>query len=650
MSAVVMELKKELAALNARLSNDEVGAFRSCLCAIAARLQSEEAAATLSLAEWWQWLDDEGYERERFAAALRHICQSSLSEPAWTELQSDVHCMQARPEGLPELCQHVQERFKTLASTMERLEACAQAEQHALEAIAAGKITKKDILIGAGVYAGYNILVGGPIALMLYRRQKMEPVRQLLAQSVEEKVAAADKLLEVAKHDEVEAMRTVTENLRMQLREVEILGPDTMLHKTENEYKKYSAEINDGFKRLAFPDGVRPLPIFNIAKEGEQYIVHKGGRDMVKFLIDGEIYHFYRSSGAAQKDPDEWPVKAWFPVNGIGPDGWINKTMVSAKLGSQSDKIRKIQDLLLLEHEESIFKREQVGEKMYLDWENEQLFIESVNKGLKNVVANDGSNFTNKELLRKAFYQIIKDRNPKAYYVLKKERKLDGFIKKNICDPAEKARLNTHWLINNPDITPDDLAKSIRTEEVKKSIKDASKKIEKSKNEAINQMLLKDPSLANRLDFRPRMEERAAAKLLDLKIQAETLGLANIRSDSERILSTKKIMNDATSKLQEVEEDWAGRIIKVQGSKLQHSLNMFAEKKLSKTLDQATSQAEKKLGKTFDQAASQVETNVIEVVDETKGMILEEAKVMETTVADDMLNFVGGAERGIGNL
>jgi len=609
MPAVMMDLKKELQALNVSISNDEVNAFRSCLCAMAARLQSEEASAALSLAEWWQWLDEEGYERELFATALRHICQSSLSGPAWTELQSDVHCMQARSEGLPELCQHVQERCKPLVGTMEHLEVCAQAEQHALKATAAGMSKKDAVITGVSAYVGIKVIAAISVGLILRRSRRVEvrieePLLEAVHQqevAVEKKaveaekkeemdvvkrVAEADQLLADAKRDEVEAMQTVTQDLRRQLREVKILGPDAMAQRSQRSYQKYSDEINKGFKDLDFPDGVKPLPICKFANEGEQYIVHKSGRDMVKLLIDGEIYHFYRSSGRAKKDPVDWPIKTWFPVNGIGPkEGWINKTTISARLGSQSEKIRKVQEALFLKHEQSIIARKLSGERIYLDKENEQLFIESVNEGLKNVVDNDGSNLTDKELLRKAFCQIISERNPKAYFVLKKERTLDSFIKENFWDPVERdPQLDPSWLLNNPDISNEELANKIRTEIVNNTI-ECNKKITRT-------------------------------QLKNLQIQAQ----AEIRFDSSRILDTKKIMKNADAKIKTIEQDWANRIIKAEGNKLNSYLHKIVEKKITSAIDQADSRAK---------------ASVIEEEGNAKSLIVREEIRVESAIERD---------------
>lgn len=613
------ELSNALAALHADASGTAVAAFRTCLCAIALRLQSEPQAAQDSLAHWWRWLDQEGYDREPFAATLQQICSSSLSQQDWLALQAARDQAMGSEDGLETLIDHLQSRHPDLTVQLERLEAMAFDEQQALEATAAGKITKKDILIGVGVYAGYNILGGGLIAFILHRRGKTEPVRQLLAMDVEKRVAAADQLLAVAKHDEVEAMHTVTQDLRRQLREVKILAPDAMAQGTENLYQKYSPEINEGFKNLVFPDGVTPLPICNIANKGEQYIVNYNERDMVKFLIDGEIYHFYRSSGLAQKDPEVWPVKSWFPVNGIGPDGWINKTKISAKLGSQSEKIRKVQELLLLKHEESIINRNQVGERIYLDLENDQLFIESVNKGLKDIVANDGNNLTDKELLRKAFSQIIKERNPKAYYVLKKEHKLNSFIKKNVWDPVKRDKLGASWPINNPEISNQELANIIRTEKVKATIASSKKIIERSKALEIYRARFNVPATNLEADL-IEIENAAETRLRDLEIQAQAYGYEKFKSDSKVILDTKKIMNNADAKLKTIEQDWANRIIKAQGSKLTSSLQKFVDKELTSAIDQADSRAK---------------ASVIEEEGNAKGLIVREEIRVESAIASD---------------
>ena len=300
MSTVVMELDKELAALNVSISNHEVGAFRSCLCAMAARLRSEDSAAALSLAEWWQWLDDEGYERESFATALRHICQSSLSEPAWTELQSDVHCMQARPEGLPELCHHVQERFKTLASTMERLEACAQAEQHALEATAAGMSKKDAVITAVAVYFGGMAISGIGAALIRRRTRRLEARIEPMLEIAHQDAVAVERKEEVKIiHTQQRMMEDANHVRKADEREIKKAVESDLVSK---DYFAYSKAINAKFKERVQSDDFQLKPLFTDAKGGEHYILQYHKRDMVKAVVKGQEFIFYKSTGLAGKD------------------------------------------------------------------------------------------------------------------------------------------------------------------------------------------------------------------------------------------------------------------------------------------------------------------------------------------------------------
>ena len=451
MSAVVMELKKELAALNARLSNDEVGAFRSCLCAIAARLQSEEAAATLSLAEWWQWLDDEGYERERFAAALRHICQSSLSEPAWTELQSDVHCMQARPEGLPELCQHVQERFKTLASTMERLEACAQAEQHALEATAGG-MSKKGALITAGaVYFG-GMAISGIVAGVIIRRSqkrleaRFEPRVEIAHQDEERQISRTEEKITAKVNTHLQDCARLD---REELLEYEMQLP------VNNGYWCHSKEINQAVRSLPLPDGATIKPLFK-TEDGLHYVVRSGGREMVKIAVEGQEFLFYKSTGFAGKDPDKWPIGQWYPVNGKGARGWINKFDASPDYYGSST-LREIGDRLGLIAKSETYLDDELNK---LADHHDELIREGINKGLTDVAPYSRDIPKNLiwksegEMLKRSLPLVIKERYPLAYQKIGKA-KFNQLAETLVSDNEKSSLAELKYLFKDPVLASD---------------------------------------------------------------------------------------------------------------------------------------------------------------------------------------------------
>lgn len=408
MSAVVMELKKELAALNARLSNDEVGAFRSCLCAMDARLQSEEAAATLSLAEWWQWLDEAGYEREPFAAALRHICQSSLTESAWTELQSDVHCMQARSEGLPELCQHVQERFKTLASTMEHLEACAQAEQHALETTAGGMSKKDAVITAVSVYVGGMAISGIAAALIIRRSKKLEARIEPMLEIAHQDAVAVERKEEVKIiHTQQRMMEDANHVRKADEREIKKAVESDLVSK---DYFAYSKAINAKFKERVQSDDFRLKPLFTDAKGGEHYILQYHKRDMVKAVVKGQEFIFYKSTGLAGKD---WATEQWYAVHGIGKDGWINKFDGAQNHFGARELKRVNADLVALSKSRS-FK---AANRRYVNAESEVIRKE-LNKGMTAVTELDAGELERRamktEMFKRVFPMIIKDRYPKA--------------------------------------------------------------------------------------------------------------------------------------------------------------------------------------------------------------------------------------------
>jgi len=105
-----------------------------------------------------------------------------------------------------------------------------------------------------------------------------------------------------------------------------------------------------------------------------------------------------------------------------------------------------------------------------------------------------------------------------------------------------------------------------------------------------------------------------------------------MRSDSRNILDVKEILTDLNTKLKTVEEGWADRIIKVQGSKLHSSLNKYAEKKLAKATDQV---------------ALQAETDLIELAGEMENRVVNAEMEMVSIIAGDKASIENAADRSV---
>jgi hypothetical protein len=56
--------------------------LRAVLVAINQEVEAERTSLEWSLNSWWQWLDDEGYNREAFIGALRRQAWRPVHGPA----------------------------------------------------------------------------------------------------------------------------------------------------------------------------------------------------------------------------------------------------------------------------------------------------------------------------------------------------------------------------------------------------------------------------------------------------------------------------------------------------------------------------------------------------------------------------------------
>jgi len=417
MTVLATDLAKQLAVLNAGGGAGEVDGFRNGLWAMAVQLQSDETAAALSLAQWWDWLDQEGYERQPFAAALRQIAQACLEPSQWAQLQAEVQTMQTNPEGLPALCHHVLEHYPALAGVMEQLQASAMAEQELLEATAGGG-RKWDAFVS--------------FWSSLFRRNisnnRPEPIIAEQVEGLDRQV----KLVEFVVHDEI----SKTELLVHRDIDHEVDRSERLLHQEVTNDEYWSAQVlkdnkeqlwddlNKRLKNLELSNGVRLEPLMESEQGIKTYIFSRDGRQIVRVIVEGQSIVFYRSSGEAGKDQIDWPKHHWYPVNGIGTDNWINKTDASPRhygsktLKTVADELKKFSD------------SEQFKEAVLNDWNilagDDAKFNEYINKGLDHMVEyetdDDGHNKMEKEMLRRVAPVLIKERYPKAYGYLSKTK------------------------------------------------------------------------------------------------------------------------------------------------------------------------------------------------------------------------------------
>ena len=86
MSSVMSNVLELLQEVNPEINASMAADLRSGLVAINQQVQVDSASADWSLNSWWQWLDDEGYNRDTFLASLQGLCASRLDADALADL------------------------------------------------------------------------------------------------------------------------------------------------------------------------------------------------------------------------------------------------------------------------------------------------------------------------------------------------------------------------------------------------------------------------------------------------------------------------------------------------------------------------------------------------------------------------------------
>ena len=158
-------LLESLQAIDPNIDANSAADVRSCLVALAVELQGgEEQDSRLegSLNAWWQWLDDEGYNRESFGAVMRQVTASCLGAELGDLLIETVQAHADEENGLPGLIALISNEHAALSQMLSSLEALAVEEQQRLDNTAGG--------MGAGAIAGIalgslaTVCIGGYVA------------------------------------------------------------------------------------------------------------------------------------------------------------------------------------------------------------------------------------------------------------------------------------------------------------------------------------------------------------------------------------------------------------------------------------------------------------------------------------------------------
>jgi hypothetical protein len=142
---------------------------RSSLIGLARQLQQDPDSQAHSLQTWWQWLDDEGYDRETFTTILAQICKVRIGEQSLNELTSYIESSKDNADGIAILLEKVKQSHPSLLEEVETLESLALEEENQLGATAGGLGKGGKWGVGVGVVAAAGI------AALIYKSTRNRP-------------------------------------------------------------------------------------------------------------------------------------------------------------------------------------------------------------------------------------------------------------------------------------------------------------------------------------------------------------------------------------------------------------------------------------------------------------------------------------------
>jgi hypothetical protein len=138
-------------------------------------VQAEPASQEWSLNSWWQWLDDEGYERQAFLLPLQQLCLARIGEQAMAKLVEDCRSSGDELGGLRRLQVLLMQLHADCPEQLHQLELLALTEAQELAQTAGGGMMQSKgggpSWVVKGVLIGAVLGTGG---YLLYKDQKAE--------------------------------------------------------------------------------------------------------------------------------------------------------------------------------------------------------------------------------------------------------------------------------------------------------------------------------------------------------------------------------------------------------------------------------------------------------------------------------------------
>jgi len=157
-------LLQQLAEIDPGVSTGQAAEFQTASLAIALRLHGDPTSLPLSLNDWWQWLDDEGYDRDIFGPILGRICAARMDDSAYHQLLGFLQANADVAEGIPTLHQYMHALQPELEQQLDNLLAVAHEEETQMNNVAGGVSKKEKIwipIVAIGTTLTIGLLIWG---------------------------------------------------------------------------------------------------------------------------------------------------------------------------------------------------------------------------------------------------------------------------------------------------------------------------------------------------------------------------------------------------------------------------------------------------------------------------------------------------------
>ena len=163
-----------------------VADFRAALVAMGREMHDDTQATHQSLWTWWQWLDDEGYERQAFAEVLCQVGRTTIGDEAFAELTAYSKSIENDPGGISTLIEYTNKHYPDLTEEIAKIEKLAEEEENQIQNMAGGMSTRaKDTLIGIGAATGVGLAGLGIKGIHSYWKRTKAEREPRLVENVE---------------------------------------------------------------------------------------------------------------------------------------------------------------------------------------------------------------------------------------------------------------------------------------------------------------------------------------------------------------------------------------------------------------------------------------------------------------------------------